>query len=57
MEWIPCSGISKRATKNKKNNDNNNKNRVIVNQKPLDQTKTSPGLSLNLTLQVFLMIF
>ncbi|KAH8505557.1 hypothetical protein H0E87_012692 [Populus deltoides] len=42
MEWIPCSGISKRATKNKKNNDNNNKNRVIVNQKPLDQTKTSP---------------
>ncbi|KAJ6923046.1 serine/threonine-protein kinase PBL7 isoform X1 [Populus alba x Populus x berolinensis] len=43
MEWIPCSGISKRATKNKKNNNNNNNNnRVIVNHKPLDQTKTSP---------------
>ncbi|KAJ6382062.1 hypothetical protein OIU77_030671 [Salix suchowensis] len=39
MKWIPCSGRSRRDTKNKKNSSSRKKNGVIVNQKPLDQTK------------------
>uniref|UniRef100_A0A6N2L9A3 non-specific serine/threonine protein kinase n=1 Tax=Salix viminalis TaxID=40686 RepID=A0A6N2L9A3_SALVM len=39
MEWIPCSGRSRRDTKNKKNSSSRKKNGVIVNQKTLDQTK------------------